>query len=229
MIEEDETLSTMPFLSSLWEEKPIKHYTQVIPVTIHHFYITGEISDEVDRYVDMLNIIKTAEPHDKVFIYLNTPGGDLNTTIQIISAITKSPAEITTVIEGEVCSAGTFIFLSGDNYIVNDNCSFMIHNYSHGTFGKGGEVVKRVKFSEKYFNDLAHSFYTDFLTEKEIQEVCEDKDFWMGSKELIERLKKRGDDKIVEFNYEFEEEEEVPEPTPKPRKRRTKKKPPLEP
>lgn len=231
MSEEDETLSTIPFLNSLWEEKPIKHYTQVIPVTIHHFYITGEISDEVDRYIDMLNIIKTAEPHDKIFIYLNTPGGDLNTTIQIISAITKSPAEITTVLEGEVCSAGTFIFLSGDYYIVNDNCSFMIHNYSHGMFGKGGEVVKRVKFSEKYFNDLAHSFYTDFLTEQEIQEVCEDKDFWMGSKELIERLKRRGDNKIIEFGYELEvvEEEEEPKPIPKLKKRKTKKKPPLEP
>jgi len=221
----------MPFLSGLWEEKPIKHYSQVIPVTIHHFYITGEISDEVDRYVDMLHTLKTSEPHDKIFIYLNTPGGDLNTTIQIISAITKSPAEITTVIEGEVCSAGTFIFLSGDSYIVNDNCSFMVHNYSHGTFGKGNEVAKRVKFSEKYFSTLAHSFYKDFLTEDEIVAVCEDKDFWMGSEELIERLKKRGDDKIVEFGYELaeEEEEETPEPTPKPkkpRKGRTTKKPP---
>jgi len=207
--EEDEILSALPLLSGLLEEKSIKHYTQVIPVTIHHFYLTGEISDEVDRYVDMLNIIKTSEPHDKIFIYLNTPGGDLNTTIQIISAISKSPAEITTVIEGEVCSAGTFIFLSGDYYIVNDNCSFMIHNYSHGAIGKGGEVAKRVKFSEKYFKDLAHSFYKDFLTEEEIQAVCEDKDFWFGSVELIERLKQRGDDKIVEFNYDIDEEEVI--------------------
>ena len=218
---DEDAVDPMPLFSSLWEEKPIKHYSQVIAVTIHHFYITGEITEDVDRYVDMLNMIKTAEPHDKIYIYLNTPGGDLNTTIQIVSSITKSAAEVTTVIEGEVCSAGTFIFLSGDNHIVNDNCSFMIHNYSHGMFGKGAEVAKRVKFSEKYFSDLAHSFYKNFLTEDEISQVCEDKDFWMGSKELVRRLKKISPDKVVEFGYEVEEieEEEVVKKPRKPRKK----------
>lgn len=188
-------------------EKPVKHYTQVINVSLHHFYITGDVEDEPDRYIDMINIIKTSEPHDKIFIYLNTPGGCLSTTIQIISAIKQAQAEVTTVIEGEVCSAGTFLFLAGDNYIVNDNCSFMIHNYSHGILGKGGEVAKQVKFTEEYFKQLAKSFYQDFLTPEEIDEVCEDKDFWMGSDEVVERLKKRGGDIVrVGHDVDFEQD-----------------------
>ena len=235
---EDDHIGEMLLNGSLWE-RPIKHYAQVIQVSIHHFYITGEIESEVDRYIDMINIIKTAEVHDKIFLYLNTPGGSINTTIQIVSAINQSNAEVITVIEGEVCSAGTFIFLAGDNYIVNDNCSFMIHNYSHGLYGKGAEVAGYIKFAEKHFAHLVNNFYKDFLTEEEIQDVLNDKDFWMSSDEVLERLKKRGfdpdemeevEDALQELIGESvglieleEEEETAPEPTPTTKKRTTRK------
>jgi ATP-dependent Clp protease protease subunit len=190
LVRNDEEVSEL-LLGNPWAERPIKQYTQVINVSLHHFYIIGEI-EEPDRYIDMINTIKSAEPHDKIFLYLNTPGGCLSTTIQIISAMKQSQAEVTTVIEGEVFSAGTFIFLAGDSYIVNDNCSFMIHNYSHGILGKGGEVARQVKFTDEYFNQLAKSFYKDFMTPTEIEDICQDRDFWMGSEEVIKRLEKFG-------------------------------------
>lgn len=172
-------------------ERPVKHYKQVVPVSFHHFYITGEIEDDVDRYLDMINEIKTAEAHDQIFIYLNTPGGSLSTTIQLISAINQAQATVTTCIESEVCSAGTLLFLAGHQHIVNDNCSFMIHNYSHGPVGKGNEVAQRVKFTEEYFMKLAHSFYKGFLTDDEIEDVCDGKDIWMDSNEVKERLESK--------------------------------------
>jgi ATP-dependent protease ClpP protease subunit len=195
-------------------EKQVKHYKQVVPVNFHHFYITGDIDDDVDKYLDMINEIKMAEPHDQVFIYLNTPGGSLSTTIQIISAINQSQATVTTSIESEVCSAGTLLFLSGDQYIVNDNCSFMIHNYSHGPVGKGNEVAQRVKFTEEYFRKLAQNLYKDFLTENEIEDVCEGKDIWMDSNEVKKRLENK---KLI--SQPFDEPLESEEPP----KKRTRK------
>lgn len=165
----------------------VKHFKESILVNIHHFYITGDI-DDVDKYIDMINEIKTATPNDTIMIYLNTPGGNLSTTIQIISAIEQSAARVITSLEGEVCSAGTMLFLAGHEKIVNNNTSFMIHNYSHGPFGKGHEVAQRVKFTEKYFRTLARSFYKDFLTTEEIEEVCNGKDMWMEAEEVRERL-----------------------------------------
>ena len=218
---EEDALNSLLLSGSMWEEKPIKHYSQVIPVTIHHFYLSGEIEEEVDRYFDMLNILKTAEPHDKIFIYINSPGGSLTTTMQIVSSMSKCPSEVTTVLEGEACSGATFIFLTGDTYVVNDNCQFMVHNYSHGTYGKGAEVNSHVDFSRKYFGELVQHFYKNFLTDKEIEQLCDDKDFWMSSNELTKRLRKRGDGRIIDF-APFEVEEETPKP--KPRKRGNKKK-----
>ena len=214
-------------------ERPIKHFAQVITLTLHHFYITGEVEEDVDRYIELIHTLKTAEAHDKVYIYLNTPGGSLNTTIQICAAMQGSAAEVITVIEGEVCSAGTFIFLAGDHYIVNPNCSFMIHNYSHGIYGKGGELAKRVKFGEKYFNELARSFYKDFLNSAEIKEVCDDSDFWMNSNEVLKRLKQReaGDESDIDETIEElvidADFDEVPKPKSKPRKKPVPKKAPI--
>lgn len=190
-----------------WVENTVKHYTQEFTATVHHFYLTGYIEEEVDRYLDMINIMKTAETYDKIYVYLNNGGGDLSNTIQIISAMNQSPAEITTVLEGELASAGTFIFLAGHNYIVNDNCSFMIHNGSFAYDGKGGEVFRSAKYFEKYFKTLVEYFYTDFLTPKEIQAVCNDQDIWLSSEDVLERLKKRGVDVIEEesgFDPDFD-------------------------
>lgn len=220
----EELFPELFFPSSLLE-KPIKHFSQTITVSFHHFYITGDIEDELDRYVEMFNILKISEEHDQIHIYLNTPGGSLATTIQIISAIEQSQAHVTTVIEGEVCSAGTLIFFAGHEYVVSDHCTMMIHNYSHGPRGKGGEVKAQVEYSEKYFKKLANCFYKDFLTEEEIEAVCNDRDIWMDSDEIMSRL----DHKIEVMNEGLEDEEDIPlpttpPPTPSRRKKRVKKK-----
>lgn len=182
----DETLLPLLFPS---ENKSIKHYAQVIPVAIHHFYINNEIND-IDPYLDMINTLKTAEEHDTVFIYLNTPGGNLDTTVQIISAIKQSQASVITALEGSVASAGTLIFLSGDKFMVNPNCTFMIHNYSQWTGGKGNEVVLHVEYQMSWFKKLANDIYKNFLSPAEITLMLEGKDFWMESEQVAARLKK---------------------------------------
>lgn len=177
------------------EGSKIPQYKQVIPVSLYHFYIIEEIG-EPDSFLDLINTLKTAEEHDTVFIYLNTPGGSLQTTVQVISAIRQSRATVVTCLEGEVCSAGTLIFLSGHKHIVNANCTFMIHNYSQWLGGKGNEVALRVKYSEHYFKKLALDLYNGFLTESEIESVIEGKDYWMESDEVIRRLRQRNSGEV---------------------------------
>lgn len=168
-------------------DKKLKHFKQIIPITIHHFYLTDEIK-EADYYLNMINTIRTAEQHDTILIYLNTPGGNLYTAIQIMAAMKQSRATIITSLEGQVCSAGTMIFLEGNKSIVHPNSTFMIHNYSHWVGGKGNEVNSQVKYTESFFTKLANQIYGNFLTEDEIKSVTEGKDFWMDSDEVAKRL-----------------------------------------
>lgn len=179
--------SNMMLFPPMPEFDSIKYYKQALQVSVHHFYMVDEIG-EVSPYLDMINVLKTAEQHDTIFIYLNTPGGNLYTAIQIISAIRQSSATVVTCLEGEVASAGTMIFLAGNKHVVNPNCTFMIHNYSTWFGGKGNEVASRMKYFESYFRKLAKDIYGHFLTEAELEEVVSGKDFWMESEEVLKRL-----------------------------------------
>lgn len=187
------------------EQKPFVYYELTQPgPKILHFYIS-EILAEPDKYIEMIHRIKTAGPTDVIYIYLNTPGGFLNTGIQIISAMNNSPAHIITVLEGEVCSLGTLIFLSGDEFMVNDHCMFMIHNYSSGPVGKGHELKAAVAALETEFTKMARSIYSPFLTDAEIDRVIQGEDIWMGSDEVRKRI----DNMIKIMNREMRAEEKA--------------------
>lgn len=179
----------------------IKCFKQVIPLTIYHFYISDVIEDHAPFY-ELLNTLKTAEAHDRVIIYLNCPGGALYVAIQIVNAIQTSQATVITCLDGQVCSAATLIFLAGHEYIVNKHGSFMIHNYSEGVFGKGNEIISRVKHATDWFEKLTYDIYGNFLTPEEIQGVLQGKDLWLDSDAVLERLQKK------EQNEETEEEVE---------------------
>jgi hypothetical protein len=69
----------------------------------------------------------------------------------------------------------------------------MIHNYSQWLGGKGNEIKVQAKYSESYFKKLATDIYGSFLSEEEIQSVLEDRDIWMESDEVSERVK----DKLI--------------------------------
>lgn len=168
-------------------KKTIKHFRQIVPVQIHHFYIIDEIRD-VDSYVGLLNTLKTSEAHDTVFIYLNTPGGNLYTTLQIMAAIKQSNATVVTCMEGQVASAGTMIFLSGHKHMVSPDTIFMAHNYSGFSHGKGNEIKTRQKFDETYFNKLVQNIYSGFLTPDEIVAIQEDRDVWLDADEVAKRI-----------------------------------------
>lgn len=221
--------NNMMFLPS-FDSDSIKYYKQTLQVSIHHFYITKEIGD-VEPFLDMINVLKTAEPHDTIFISLNTPGGKLHTAVQIISAIRQSQATVITSLEGFVASAGTLIFLAGHKYIVNPNCTFMLHNYSHGPLGKGNEVALQVRHMEEYFKKLARDLYSNFLTPSEIEELINGKDFWMESEEVLARLNPEKNAAMVENGsaqvqiqipvegLQIETDIEVKEETPKTNKK----------
>jgi len=186
---EEQQISNELIMFQPQDNTAIKCYKQTIPVNIYHFYISDQIED-YKPYQDFINILKTAEEHDRILVYLNCPGGDLYVAIQIINAIRTSRANVVTCMDGQVCSAATLIFLSGHEYIVNKHCSFMIHNYSEGVFGKGNEIISRVKHATDWFKKLTYEIYGGFLTDIEIKDMLEGKDIWLDSDEVLLRLQK---------------------------------------
>lgn len=70
---------------------------------------------------------------------------------------------------------------------------FMFHNYSGGVFGKGGEMMDQLEFERLWSTNLLHDVYKDFLTEDEINTILDNRDIWLTSDEVSERLQIRAD------------------------------------
>ncbi len=156
----------------------------------HTFYLYDNIGGPSD-YIDLVKALRSASEHDTFTIYINCYGGRVDSTIQILSAMKDCRAPITCKAEGVVMSAATFIFLAGDKHEVSDYCEFMFHNYSGGTFGKAHEMKAAVLGSDKVFSQMMKESYHDFLTEKEVDQLIDGKDFYFTSDEIRERLVKR--------------------------------------
>jgi ATP-dependent protease ClpP protease subunit len=143
--------------------------------------------DEPCVYNEVCYMLDNAKPGSEVKLYLNTPGGVVDTAFMLADVIRRSKAKVVAHLAGTVASAGTLIIMACDDIIVAPFTSFMIHNYSGGAVGKGHELKARQAFVDKQLNEAFKAFYLGFLTEEEMTQVIDGTDFWMGADEIQER------------------------------------------
>jgi len=171
---------------------------------VYEFYLSGEVG-EASEYIEWFDTIRNATAADTVKIYINSPGGDLYTTLQFLRVMGESEATIITSVEGACMSAATMIFLHGHTHEVTPNSLFMFHNYSAGVFGKGGEMYDQLQFEREWSKQFMTEVYAGFLTDAEIQSMLNNKDIWMTSGEVISRLEKMYEKLKSETEAEAEE------------------------
>lgn len=181
-----------------FEGKPIGH--------IFDLYLCGEILPP-ENYIEHFETIRNANDSDVIRLHINSAGGDLSTAIQFNRVIQESQAQIVASAEGYCMSAATMIFLAANMFEISDHCFFMFHNYSGGTFGKGGEMYDHIVSERKWSDKLVNKVYHDFLTQEEIKSILDNKDIWMDGDEV----KKRLENKIEKMNAETEKAEKEAE------------------
>ena len=156
----------------------------------HEFYLTGTI-ESAENYTEWFDIIRHAGKNDAIQIYINSYGGDLFTAIQFLRVLGDTEATVIISVEGACMSAASMIFLYGDAFEISSHSMFMFHNYSGGTFGKGGEMLDQLQHERVWSEKLLREIYSDFLTEQETVSMLNNKDLWMDGDEVIKRLEKR--------------------------------------
>jgi ATP-dependent protease ClpP protease subunit len=155
----------------------------------YEFYLSGQI-ESADNYIQWFDVIRNAREQDTVKIYINSPGGDLYTALQFLRVMGECEAHLVTSVEGCCMSAATMIFLSGHEYQVTPHSLFMFHNYSGGVFGKGGEQYDQIQYERAWSEKFMNEVYKDFLTTDEIKSMLDNKDIWMTSEQVLERIEK---------------------------------------
>ena len=177
-------------------------------INIFEFYLSGEIESS-EEYIQWFDTIRHAGENDVIKFYINSPGGDVFTAIQFMRALKETEASVVMSVEGICASAATMILLCGDSFEVSEHSMFMFHNYSGGTFGKGGEMLDQLKHERVWSEKLLKDTYADFLTESEINSILDNRDIWMDGDEVIKRLKIKK--AAMEAEEKEQEEDDVKE------------------
>lgn len=161
-------------------------------VSHQHVVYIDELITTSPKYRNVLFTLDNASGNDVVSFHLNTPGGNVDTTLQICNAIANTEAHTVAVCHGTVASCGTILALSCDETIILPNTTWMIHPLSWGLKGDTKTIKNAVDFNTKQILRLCHEVYFGFLTEEEIDNMIENStELWMDSEEVHERLKLR--------------------------------------
>lgn len=186
-------------LNSLKDNKSeVKNYEDVISLneTWHRHLFLGEIDDTVGEAIESLirfwNQIDdenkvTADERKPIYIFINSPGGDLSATFTMIDAITMSKTPVYTVNIGCAYSGGFLTFLAGHKRIAYPNSTFLFHEGSVSEVG--GDAGKFQNFSAFYKERLGAM--KEFVLAKtnmieDFYESIKRDDFWMTAAQAIE-------------------------------------------
>lgn len=204
--------------------KPMSSY----PIAFkHELHLKGPVTDQED-YVDWIQAIRNAGPNDMIEFHINSPGGNVYTAIEILNAFENTEAHVHVVCSGIIASAGTILMTVGDSFEIHPSSTFMFHNYSGGTIGKGNEMAIKMEYEREWSRKFMSDIYTNILTDDEIDQLLDGRDFWLSAPDVGERLTNMVDKKAEAVQAAMEEimkaMEEEAKPKRKPRKKPAAKK-----
>jgi len=144
-----------------------------------------------EGYYKLLKEFSKVQPEDTIVIHVSSNGGSIDEGIQVMKHITTNftKENITTILDPHGYSMGSFMFLIGNQRIVSQESSIMLHNYSMGAFGKGGEIKDYVDFTDVRFSKLAHKVYVEagYLTQEEFDKYKLGKEWWFDCEDMATR------------------------------------------
>lgn len=155
---------------------------------IHNFYLYGSIASESDEYVDMITTLDYADEGDTINIYINTPGGDLDTTVSIIHAMMRSKANVVSHADGRVASAGTLIFFAAKSFVVYPYAGTMFHDASSIIGGKANENLKSAQATVDLIRKICMDLYVPYFSEDEVNTILAGGDYYCDADELYQRV-----------------------------------------
>ena len=177
-----------------------------LPSVKYEFYLDEDIRSP--RYyrglVDVL--LNVATPADVIVLNINSDGGNLDSAVAIIEALKRTQAETVAVITGRCCSSASLIALSCRNIDVGEFAVLMVHEVTFGAGGSTKDVKGQGEFEHRMIEKLYKNVYKHFLTEKEIEDVLDNRTIWMDAEEILDRLEQMnemialGVDKEVKYS-----------------------------
>ncbi len=167
---------------------------EVVSITKRiNIILTGQIGYRLHEYIVLLSIINSATQEYEIHFYIDSPGGVLETTYSILSALSASPARVITHNLGLAASCGSLLLCAGDAIEVLPNTSTMFHNASGGAYG---DVNINKQVTDFTIDTMAHIFdmfvEKKILSEDEVSEMLKGREYYFTKTQMDQRLETAG-------------------------------------
>ena len=154
-------------------------------------YLQGEILD-VDEYVELIDALFSADSEDKIYIYIDSPGGHISAGSIISSAIDACKGEVYTVARGLCASAACLIHNAAKpgHAIVDDMGVLMIHFSSHMDMGNSRLIEKRAADQSKYVITtlLSQAVEMGYLSNDELSAIQTGAEIFISKQDFEKRI-----------------------------------------
>jgi ATP-dependent protease ClpP protease subunit len=168
------------------------NYVNAVQRTFIHYdvFIDGEV-ESPSNYRELIATLFNANEGDTVTIYINSPGGSLNSALAIIEGLKNTEAVVTGVIMGECHSAASLISMYCHEIAVTDNAYSLVHTATFGNYGNTNNVRSHTEFTVKMVEKLLNDTYEGFLTKDELFKVKQGVELWFDADDIRKRMESR--------------------------------------
>jgi ATP-dependent Clp protease protease subunit len=169
--------------------------TQYISAQQHTFthydvFIDDEVG-EPSEYREFISTLFNSGEGDTITIYINSPGGHLDSALSIIEGLKNTQAHVTGVIMGACHSAASLISMYCHEVAVMDNAYSLVHTASFGSSGNTNNVRSHTEFTVRMVEKLLNETYEGFLSKEELEDVKHGVELWFDADDIRKRMQSR--------------------------------------
>ena len=97
-------------------------------------FLTGDVDAEsMQSVIKQLIYLYRDDPEKEITVYINSPGGEVQSGLAVFDIMKMIPNPIRTVCIGTAASMGAILFLAGDRRVMMPHAQIMIHDPAPGS------------------------------------------------------------------------------------------------
>ena len=151
--------------------------------------LSGEINMELaEKLIKNLLVLEAMSPTEPIYLYINSPGGDVDAGFAIFDIIRFVQPEIIAIGTGLIASAATLVLLASkpENRYALPNSRYLIHQPLSQMQGVATDIEIHAQEIEKTKEKLDKLIAEE--TKNDIKKVVRDtdRDYWMSAEEAMD-------------------------------------------
>lgn len=154
-------------------------------------YIYGDITSwpwlesDVSAYL-LSKKLEELKDVSEIDVYINSYGGEVAEGLAIYNALKRHKAKVVTHCDGFACSISSVIFMAGDERVMSNTSTLMIHNAWSRVSGNANDFRKEADDLEKITQLSVNAYMSQVSIPEEELKTMMDEETWLMPQEALE-------------------------------------------